>query len=505
MAPPTNISFLTATDLTSLPETINQTADDAGTTYDLYFRIPSALITAQVKELSIFGFGDLTVYTPTVRAYVGPAASPVQIVRPGSDDPKGTNITIQVPVDTGNDYFVKVSTNAGNPSPAALVLTIRAASNDFILSGDIVIPDDTVLYPLAVLNPNTDYAIRRFIHPYSASEQGDVLHTSGKSLMSREPTGVAIDKLAFYDEQYAYVSTLSFSPAIGNIEPYIRTNQSTQRFAVIYFNDPTTYSFFINSSGVASAVENMGDVYGNAGEAPGPVTTSPDESIIYWAVRSDSKIYSWDLVSHAAIGTWKAAVASYRVGDLLTLSNGEILIGYFKSSATLDYNVKHFSADGTLLHTYNFGSDIRAVTPRLAHSIDNLTSFWVYVPRPSSGANRGKSNVYQVRISDGVYLTDRVYAMYETGEYEGAATATPLAPFGASNSCPFWIAASSAPAMSGLYTVSGTGAGFDPLSPSSGPNPLLRHDQNWIDTLAGTSENVKIPDPYYDTFLAGDE
>lgn len=447
MPAPTNTSFATATDFVSLPQTITQRVDDAGTTYTVYFRVPASFITANVTELSIFGFGDLSTYTPTTRVYVGPAGSATQIVRPASDDPAGLNLTIQVPVDAGNDYFVEVTTNAGNPSPANLTLLVQAAANDAIQNGDIVIPDDTAFYPAVVLDPRQDYAIRRFVHPFSASEQGDTLHTSGHSLMLRRPTDVAIDHLGLFDETYAFTLGIGFDPAIGNTPPAIRANQTTQRFWVAYFNDPTLYAFAIAADGTTSTVENLGDTYLGINA----VATSPDESILYFVETNDSLIRAWDLVNHVALPDFVAQTASYVTVDLLVLSDGTVLAGLYKPSATLDFKVNHYSASGTLLASKSFGSDIRNVTPRLASSIDNLTTYWAYLPRPSSGANRGKSNVQQVQVSDGSILVNRTYAQYEVGKDSAAATATPLAAFGASNSCPFWIAASGfgAPVSSG--------------------------------------------------------
>jgi hypothetical protein len=432
MPAPTNTSFVTATDLTSIPQTITQTADFSGTTYDLYFRVPPSLVVTGMVELGIFAFGDLAVYMPTTRFYLGPAGAPTQVVK--VDEPAALNVPLQVPITVATEYFIKVATNAGNPTPATLTLLVQAAPNLAIQRGDIVIPDDTVGFPVAILDPDNDYGIRRFAHPFSASEQGDTLHTSGHSLMLRRPTDVTVDHLGLFDETYAYILGIAFSPAIGNTGPVIRSNQTTQKFWVMYFNDPTLYAFSLTPDGVPSAVENLGDVF----STPLSVATSPDETILYF-VDTASQVRRWSLVTHSALSDLVASTANYATVDLLVLSNGEVLVGLFKTSATRDFKVKHYDAAGTLLHTYSFGSDIRNISPRLAYSLDNLTTFWVYLPRPVEGANRGKVNVEQVQISDGTILVNRTYAEFETGRYRGAATATPLADFGASNSCPFWI------------------------------------------------------------------
>ena len=309
-------------------------------------------------ELGLFGFGDLVIYTPAVTFYRGPAASPTRIVSAGSDRPKGTNYPIQVPLTTGiDDYFIKVATNGGNPTPANLSLLVQAAPNNAIQPNDIAIPDDTVGFPLCILDGSQDNTIRKFVYPYSASEQGDVLHLYGNTLMTRNPTDVFIDRLGYFNSDYTFNATILFSPAIGNTEPYIRTNQTTQHWWILYTNDPTLYVFYIDKDGVSHTVENMGDAYGNIGEVAGPLTTSPDESILYWTPRGASVIHAWDLVNHVALPDFAAAVASYKIGDLLTLSNGELIVGYYKASVTRDFYVIHYSTAGAVLHTANFGSD----------------------------------------------------------------------------------------------------------------------------------------------------
>ena len=45
----------------------------------------------------------------------------------------------------------------------------------------------------------------------------------------------------------------------------------------------------------------------------------------------------------------------------------------------------------------------------------------------------------KIRVSDGTVLTTRLHAEFEVGAYQAAVSASPVARFGASFSCPFWI------------------------------------------------------------------
>jgi hypothetical protein len=75
--PPTNTTFLTATELGSLPASTSQNVHDSGTTYEVFHKFTAP---AGAVVVGVFARGDLSVYRPTVRVYVGPAASPIQIL-----------------------------------------------------------------------------------------------------------------------------------------------------------------------------------------------------------------------------------------------------------------------------------------------------------------------------------------------------------------------------------------------------------------------------------------
>jgi hypothetical protein len=164
--PPTNTSFLTATELGSLPASTSQNVHDSGTTYEVFHKFTAP---AGAVVVGVFARGDLSVYRPTVRVYVGPAASPIQILGIAA-----LNKALQFPVTPGLEYFIKSTPNAGNPTPAALQVDVEVAPNDAPQRGDALINDDSDGFAAVMISPTTG-DIRRFVAPFPAGEAGDSL------------------------------------------------------------------------------------------------------------------------------------------------------------------------------------------------------------------------------------------------------------------------------------------------------------------------------------------
>src|SRR5262245_39758048 len=109
MAAPPNTTAATALTIT-LPYSTILRADDAGTTYDVWYRL---VVPTCLTLIGVFPYGDATAYTPRVQMYQGPLDSLLtHYVDSGNNQPA------QNPVTPGVEYFIKIRTNAGNPSPA---------------------------------------------------------------------------------------------------------------------------------------------------------------------------------------------------------------------------------------------------------------------------------------------------------------------------------------------------------------------------------------------------
>jgi hypothetical protein len=137
---PTNTSAGTATDFGTLPYSGSQNAHDAGTTYTVWYKYTPA--TSQM--ISVFGFGDLVTYRPTITVFTGVGATPVGI--------GVTNKPVQVYVNSGSTYWFRFVPNGGNPTPAVLLLEAEAFVPEAIPSGAILVNDDTDGAPGAIVS-----------------------------------------------------------------------------------------------------------------------------------------------------------------------------------------------------------------------------------------------------------------------------------------------------------------------------------------------------------------
>jgi hypothetical protein len=133
-----------------------------------------------------------------------------------------------------------------------------------------------------------------------------------------------------------------------------------------------------------------------------------------------------------------SGIAGYNAHDILVLADDTILVTYHTSSPD-DVFVKRYNASGTTLNTYSFPTAIMDPTgpPRLAYALE-ADHFWIWIHNQTDDLY-GISHFKKVRVSDGVIVVDRRQANFETGLYDGDETTDPVARFGISTSCPFFL------------------------------------------------------------------
>ena len=417
MPAPTNISFLTATDLGTLPTTVTQQVDDAGTTYTVYYKFTAP----STGVAGIFAFGDLTTYEPDTLPYEGPASSPTSIL-----GIQATNVPIQIPVTASTEYFLKILTNAGNPTPANLTLNVQMAPATTAPLGSIAVNDASPFFPLALLSATSDDTVLTFILDFAAGEAGDTF-LDGSVVVENIDTNT-YDFYTFDPSTiYTRVSQTPQLSALNALRTCLGAN-------VMYLGEggsPATYRT-ITAAGVFSAPVNL-----TGTTTIRSIAASNDETILYYAdVSTGAVIKRWDIPGGSALSNFVAGVANYQPHDILVLSDETVIVGYVKPSGGNDYKVIAYDAAGTTLHTYNYG--VWALSrPRLAYALDDPNSFWVFINL--GGASTGLAHFINTKVSDGSALTTREQTVYSFGVYDGTATATPTGRFGMSDSCPFWI------------------------------------------------------------------
>jgi hypothetical protein len=410
MPAPTNTSFTTATSLGTLPASVSQNVHDSGTTYEVFYKFTAP---TGKNGVGIFGFGDLSIYRPTVRVYTGPASSPTQYLSLTTSQ----NKPIQIPVTAGTEYFLKFTPNAGNPTPAVLLIEAETAPTSAATRGGILINDDTAGYPAVVIEPGTG-TVLRFVHPFPSGEAGDTLD-NGVILFEDADT----NELKAYDRNFATLATHSFAGG----DPRIRANRDQQVFYIgrssnpVIFRkvdaagalDPTTSTLTGHTSLLAFAVSNDGTKAYHAPNSAG------------------AALKQWDITGSTNLADLRAGTAGYSWVDALVLED-DTIVALHANSANGQTNIYRLDPAGTLLNTYAKGADALpgGTFPRLSYAI-RPDRFRVMLHPTTSTAS-----IQEIDAATGTVVDTTPITVYEFGIYSGAETASPTTRFGVSVSCP---------------------------------------------------------------------
>lgn len=423
MPAPTNISFATATDLgTTLPVTVTQRVDDSGTTYTVYYSY-----TAQASDppvIGIFGFGDLSVYTPGLSVYIGPVGSPTLFIGATVNKP------IQMLVTPGTTYFFKIQPfGMLNPTPANLTLNVqRFPQSAGFPIGSIAVNDDSEGFPIAVLDAATAAPLY-FVSDNSASEAAAVT-TSGTVAIGND-SGTAPNEVRIYNAALQRIATITLPHHVRCI-----TSNMSNRFYMNEFGTGHIWAYDVHGNFV-----NLWTVPDT--DNVSLAVTHGDTVLYYASLGVNTPIKRFDLVNNVALTNLAAGRATYTIerSSMLCLSDGSIIAAYYGGSGN-DVSVRRYDSTGTILNTYAMGNSNADV--RLAMAIDDPVSFWIWTKDVSGGFSTGVSTFRNVQASNGAILKTVSAVEFETGVYVPAATATP-ARFGHSESCDFWITRNVAP------------------------------------------------------------
>jgi len=341
---------------------------------------------------------------------------------------------VQCAVSAGVAYYLKVSGGLA----CDYTLSVLAGPSDPAPVGSLFVPDDTAGFPAVCLS-STDGTVLRFVSPFPAGESGDVIATgphTGRFLVYDKSTG----DLVLYDSAFTVLADLPYKTDLSTNTFSIRTNRAITNF---YVSDPkdTGHSnkqtvTTVSSAGVFGpqtwVLTNQG-VLVDGGLAP-----SLDETILYVvnsATANAAAVNRWDLVNDVALTDLVAGIATYSTYEILVLADGTLIVMYQSNTTATAPMAKHYSAAGATLNTYTFTGS-QSFDTRLASALDDPVSFWAWTKLTPS---TGQSRFTNVRVSDGATLTTFDVMDFERGIYQGTRTATPLARFGPSESCPFLV------------------------------------------------------------------
>jgi hypothetical protein len=416
MPSPTNTSATTATDLGALPASVSQNVHDAGTTYTVWYQHTAAT----TGVIGIWGFGDLSVYRPTIDVFTGPASSPVAYLT--TSPITAQNKPVQLPVTAGTTYYFRFTPNAGNPTPAVLAIEAEAAPTGTARRGDIIITDDTFGFPGAIIDQDSG-TVKGFVHPFAAGEAGDSLN----GVLALEDVGD--NEIRIFRRDFTQIAAIAVTPV--EIAGSIRANKILKRFYALDRSSNPDQVLAIELDGSTSATHSL----------PGhnsdmvSLAVNNDGTIMYWGSTSaNGIIHRWDLVNEVGLSDFANIGASRFVFDLFVLTDGTVLANFLEGNGSI---VRRYSAAGALLNTYDFSTepDLFGTTPRVAVIGGSDASIFLIGTHHDGGIWRFR----RVRISDGEVLSSIDTVEYEGGVYQGDETANPVARFGASFSCPVII------------------------------------------------------------------
>ena len=467
--PPANTTFATATAITSLPYDFTQTdINDAGVNYTVYYKF-TAPVGSNV--IGAWGFSSAgATYKPILRAYLGPADSPVQVLSLAAQ-----NKPLEFPVVASSEYFLEFGKLVNTAGPESLRVRVEVAPTSTVVAGDIAINDDLTGLPTIVVSPSTSFLTRRFYLGTASSDDGNILYPSNQILLADS------SDLTFRMYDYDFVQTHSFGP-IGGGSQRVSANHTSNKW---YIGDTgSTLSGTPSRYAVIS-----GNVLGTVVDLPGGVGMSclaanNDDTILYWAGSGSGggAIQRWNIPGGVALADFASLVSGYQNEDIIVLEDGTILISYYKSTVTRDFFVRRYNAAGTILNTYSIASGITGIISKITRALDS-SSFWAWTQSSVSGEIQA---LFQnIRLSDGAVLSSVSHVVFTSGVYDGQETATPSSRFGLSSSCTFFI----------LESAGGT-------TPPPGEDtpgmfkvtPNKRTDHNGLD-------DVKIPNPTFRTGL----
>lgn len=408
--PGPNTSFANAMSVGTVPVTISQVADVGGATSTLYY-----VCTPGTNGLGVWAFGDLSVYKPVLTFW-----SDVSTQVFGT----ATNVPAQIPTTASVPVYFKVTPNGGNPTPAALTLSVVTAPTSTAVSGDLFINDSTDTYPGIVMDPSTAEP-KRFVHPFAAGEGVVVL---------QDGTICAIDAFTvngpiIYRSDFTIrvTPTMASSSGLTAFNDCLGTNQLDTFWAGSSGGGATHAKIAaITASGVVSTAIDLGSA------ALDSLSPTADNSAIYYTKNQSSTNQAVFKVTNPAgtVTTFLAGVANYFFGaNVMMLTDDTLLVPYARTSnATL---VKRYDLSANLLNTYTFGVDLN-IEHIFADPADPAF-FWIWT---QAGIGGGTFNSFtRVKVSDGTTTTAGPWVQYISGVYQDVQSATPSARFGADFSC----------------------------------------------------------------------
>lgn len=408
MPAPTNTTAATAQVLSTWGEYEIADVNLLSAPYELWFTYTTL---ADEYVLGVRGKAPVaSTYDPIFRVYDGTVGSLNEIFAATAPNRAG-----DVPVQPLTQYWVKVTQATGGVPNAPLTFVSAKAPTGIVNVADLMIPDVSGGFRMAVIDPATGTVKAYVVFP--AGESGTILPDGTIAMEDSVASNIKI----YTDPLAAAIATVSID-LNGNGQ--INSN-----------NLDAFYVFQSSSPAVITKVSNGGSILDSwtlplNGVRGGAV--SPDESIAYWIQNvgvANQPVRRYDLVNDTPLSDLAAGIASTSFArGLQVLGDGSVLVSYRPSSG--DQFIRRYSAAGATLNTYTR-------FPLATRTVDRITlnvndgEFWLWEQDDTT------HYLTLIRASDGVELHAIQTPITVDGEIQE--TSDDADTFGASWSCPLLV------------------------------------------------------------------
>jgi hypothetical protein len=424
---PPNILQANAIELGPLSNTLTQRVDSGGTTYAVWYKY-TALTTGYV---SIWAYGDLTVYTPHIVGYQPNA--PIELY------------TVQ-----GTVYYFHIATNSGNPSPANLTITGSLFVPSTVPVGSLAVPDVNNSLPLCILSTVSGQVIDLVNNYATGGYAAESLPNGTVLIINTFPS------LALQGYGTSYTQTI---PNVSFGSPFELTYASaisSDRDETFYITGDTSPS---NDGKYVTTVSAVTGQQGTQVWQPTvyysgiwAIAPSRDNTILYYISGqpspggsgpppNDYMVRRWDLINNVALSSFPNPPSFYISGSeagvsnsiLLVLEDDTILALFIRNTNAI---VIQYSPTGTVLNTITLGGTY--LVQGIQHALDDPNSFWVMAYTPTTGANT--TSFLNIQVSTGLTLFQTpTVPQFQDASYAPPETLTPAAFFGPSDNQVFFL------------------------------------------------------------------
>ncbi len=340
-----------------------------------------------------------------------------------------TQAPVVAAITDGQTLYFKVDQGgAGTPLGTSLLISGKTAPRSTVASGSILINDDFSGFNAITMSPAG--TVLRYLR-LPAGEMGVVL-SNGSILLEYNASLPSVS--ALYKPDF---TLLTYEMGAGQLYALTSDRQHT------FYVSRSSMAYPTADVALVTTINDRGIIGGTTWTLPANSTNmsclgvNQTGTILYYSTfTAGLPIHRYDLVNNVALADLVAGIANYApIKDILVLSDGTLLVGYF-NGMTNDSFVKHYSAAGATLATYNFGTDR---VNHLAMANDDPNSFWVWI-YPGGGHNTARFK--NIKVSDGSTLSTFDIDTFEQGSSQITpyASSSPIR-FGPSFSCPLMITA----------------------------------------------------------------